>query len=153
MKRLKFIQGCKTSEVTTCDSINGTNVWNLIYVLSLVNFLLLMWVPLYLEHRYSELRHHLAEIFLEDYKMSFPSLLNNFRYNSILFNIRITAPAWSLVDLLETLFLALYYEVMSIFVASCVQWNNGSWPLIHSVKSCLFIEELNPLILRSINDQ
>jgi hypothetical protein len=48
-------------------------------------------------------------------------------------------------------------ELMSILIAfmcvSCMHQNNGCYFHIHCVSLWLFIGELNPLMLRDINDQ
>jgi len=54
-----------------------------------------MWVPLHLEHRYSELRVHLSRFFLWWVWSILPYLsLITLAWKSILFNIRMATPAW-----------------------------------------------------------
>ena len=61
---------------------------------ALVKFLLLMWVLLHLEHRYSELRVNLGRFFpLTSIRCPSLSFLMTFGWKSILFDIRIATPA------------------------------------------------------------
>ena len=58
-----------------------------------IMFLLQMWVPLYLEIKYSELRHHHGEFSFDEHEISFSIFLINFCLKSILLDISIATPA------------------------------------------------------------
>jgi hypothetical protein len=79
-------------------------------VLALAMFLLQMWVPLHLEHIYSELRVHLGGFFLWCIWSVLPHLfffLITFGWNSILLDIRMTTLVCFLVPLAWNFFSSL----------------------------------------------
>lgn len=108
-------------------------------------FFLQMYFFLHLVHRCSELRIQLGR-----------SFLITFGWMSILFSIRMATLACFLQLFDWNFFLALYSELVSVFVTEvCFQYaaNSGSCLHIHSVSFCPFIGNIIPLILRNSRDQ
>ena len=116
-----------------------------------------MWLPLYLEHRYSELIVHLGGfITLMIMKCPFLSFLMSLGWKSILLDIRMVTPAcffrhfaWKIIFQPFILRQCLSFSLRWV---SCKQQNVGSCLCSQSVSLCLFIGELSPLILRDIKE-
>ena len=86
--------------------------------LSFSKFLLWLWLPLQLEHSYSELRVHLGRFFpLTSMKCSSLYILITFCWKSILLDSRMTTPPCFLGPFVwKKKFPAFYSEVVSVFV-------------------------------------
>lgn len=85
-----------------------------------------------------------------------PYFFIHFWFEMHIFDIRMTTPLQPFkVHLCENVFAILYCELMCILIlrcVSCVQQRDGSSFSIYC-SMCLYIGELNPLILRNINYQ
>ena len=115
-------------------------------------------MPLYLEHRCSELRVLLGRFFsFAEYEVSFLIFFDNFRLKvyCILYKNGY-ASLFLGTTCLENCFPAFYSEIVSVFVTDVgffsMQQNVGSFISIQSVSLYLSIEEFSPLILRGNKD-
>jgi hypothetical protein len=98
----------------------------------------------------------LVDFSFDEYDVSFFIFLINFVWKSILFNIRMATQAcflgpfaWKIVFQPFTL---RSYMSLTLRWVSSIQQNTRSCLNIQPVSLCLFIEELNPLMLRDIKD-
>jgi hypothetical protein len=132
-------------------------VWGPMCIWALVKLLLQICVPLHLEHRWSELRVHLGGLFFWWVRSCFLHLFQKFWLKLFLtgnYNGYFTLFLGTLC--LENLFQPFILKkclFLSLMCVSCMQWHAGSYLCIQSANLCLFIGDLNSLMLRDIKHQ
>ena len=116
-----------------------------------------MWLPLCLEHRCSELKSSSLWIFpLRNMKWPYTSILINFVWKSILFNIRPIKPVWFLCPFpckisSQTFTWKKIFQCWDMVFVCCKMMGSVFISILLSL--CRFIRWLSSSMLRGINDQ